>query len=91
MSHQYKSVIIQDRNGKVLGTLEKVPKDETVEGFKKIVNKDVPAISKKYINNKSVEKRNISIHRIRLTIGDARGNALTDKCKNLQEYCKTFK
>lgn len=34
-----------------------------------------------------VEKRNISIHRIRLTVGDARGTALTDKCKKLREYC----
>lgn len=57
MANIYKTVVIQDRNGKILGTLEKVPKEETVEAFKKIVNKDIPAISKDFYVELCREKK----------------------------------
>lgn len=34
----------------------------------------------------NIEKKNIGVHRIRLTVGDARGPALTDKRKTLHDY-----
>ena len=43
----------------------------------------------KYVNLPKLysEKRNLSIHRVRLTIGDSRGPALNDKRKLLKDYC----
>lgn len=36
-----------------------------------------------------VGKKNFDINRVRLTIGDARGAALTDKSKTLKDYSNT--
>ena len=35
-----------------------------------------------------LEKRKIGVERIRLTVGEARGPALSDKTKPISEYCK---
>lgn len=68
---------IVDRNNKELGNF-KVSSTETVLNLQKLLIKDCEA----------VRKRKIGTERIRLTIGDARGPALSDKRKPISEYCK---
>jgi very-long-chain enoyl-CoA reductase len=71
-----KKIKVVDRNNKILGEFT-VASSDTVESLKKMLIKDCEA----------VRKRKIGPERIRLTVGDARGAALADKRKAIEEYC----
>lgn len=71
-----KIVKVVDRNGKEIVEFQKIPNEATVEEFKKILIKECAALRKKGLN----------VHRVRLTLNDARGPALADKQKTLHDY-----
>ena len=80
-----KKVVVVDRNGVMLCSFNKeLPGDMTVEELKKELVKSCDKISMQFqqvIFN--IGKAHGDINRVWLTIGEARGTALSDKKKTL--------
>lgn len=85
MAH-FKSVKVLTREGKQILEVAHIPSETTIEEFKKLLIKDSHELSKSNFNEDFVEKKGISINRVWLTVGDARGVVLNDPKKKLSEY-----